>query len=68
MSSQKNRKDDRICPACDEDILEVITCKNCTEEFLICEECETIFKDHESTTDPEYESPSLECPHCRYSI
>jgi predicted amidophosphoribosyltransferase len=68
VNSKKSRKNDKICPVCKEDIFEVVTCKNCTEEFLICEECETVFKEQESESDTESGYSSLECPYCSSSI
>ncbi|MBP7735061.1 MAG: hypothetical protein KA369_03735 [Spirochaetes bacterium] len=52
--------DDLICPFCEEGTLKKITCKKCGKPFLICDECESIYKDTGSLDEDGW----AECPYC----
>jgi hypothetical protein len=56
---------DLICPFCDEGGLMLRKCGKCRKEFLICDECESIYKDEESLKgDTSYTG----CPKCGASV
>ncbi len=50
-----------ICPYCEEGKLEKMRCTACRKVFLICDECESIYRDRNSLED---ELPAGECPFC----
>ena len=57
----KNDSKEIICPFCDEGTLIKSACAKCKKIFLLCDECESIYKD-KNTLDEEC-APG-ECPYC----
>lgn len=50
-----------ICPFCEEGALATRRCPACRKGFLVCDECESVYRDAKSLDE---ELPSSECPHC----
>jgi hypothetical protein len=53
-----------ICPFCDEGALKNKKCTSCHKNYLICDECESVYIDYDSL-DKEFQS---KCPHCGADI
>ncbi len=49
-----------ICPFCEEGALKNVKCKKCGRPFLLCDECESVYKDKDTLD----EDCWVECPHC----
>jgi len=49
-----------ICPFCEEGELKEVACRECGKPFLLCDECESIYKDTDSLDDDGW----AECPYC----
>ena len=54
-----------ICPFCEEGTLETTKCKKCSAHFLICDECESLYKDEKSLDE---EVQGWKCPVCNEKI
>lgn len=53
------------CPFCEEGVLKNTKCPRCGRIFLMCDECESLYRDGKSL---EEELPSTECPFCGTAI
>lgn len=60
----ENTNREIICPFCDEGVLKKINCKKCGKGFVMCDECESIYRDGESSDDEFFSA----CPHCGAEI
>jgi hypothetical protein len=58
-------KEPLICPFCEEGELKRKRCGKCGNYFLLCDECEAIYKDAALLKD---DCEAEVCPHCGASI
>jgi hypothetical protein len=58
---KKNESSDVICPFCDEGTLEEKKCDACKKTFLMCDECDSVYRDEDSL---DKEFSACECPYC----
>lgn len=54
-----------ICPLCEEGELFLKACTNCGREYLICDECEAVYKGPDEL---DFVISSYVCPHCTRSL
>jgi hypothetical protein len=58
---KENDSTELTCPFCDEGSLGIHACMVCKKSFLLCDECESIYKDKNSLGE---ECEPDKCPHC----